>query len=94
VIALTINPEELSAEPVPLICDAIRATVGLPAWDLPGGGAERRVEILLPLLYLLWDDYRRSMIARVTIGILPFMHAKNGNWNRRWTKYGSVSESA
>jgi hypothetical protein len=26
---------------------------GLPAWDLLGGGAERRVEILLPLLYLL-----------------------------------------
>jgi hypothetical protein len=50
--------------------------VGLPAWDVLGGGAERRVEILLPLLYLLWGGYRRSMIDRLTIGILPLIHAK------------------
>lgn len=50
VIALTINPEGLSADQVPLICDAIRKTVGLPAWEVLGGGAERLVEFLLPFL--------------------------------------------
>ena len=50
VAAVTINHENLSREQVPLICDAIRMTVGLPAFDVLRDGAGGLVAVLEPLM--------------------------------------------
>jgi hypothetical protein len=82
VIALAINSEDLSADQMPLIFDAIRTRLGLPAWDVLGGGAERRVEILLPLLYLLFGRLLPQYVRPCDNRHFAAYLCKNLNWNR------------
>lgn len=49
VVAVTVNHENLPLDEVPLICDAIEMTVGVPAFDVLLEGAERLVKTLASL---------------------------------------------
>jgi uncharacterized NAD-dependent epimerase/dehydratase family protein len=46
VVAVTVNHEGLSKEQIPLVCDAIEQTVGLPAFDVLRDGPDRLVRNL------------------------------------------------
>jgi uncharacterized NAD-dependent epimerase/dehydratase family protein len=48
VIAITINHENLAAEKIPYVCEALQQVVGLPAIDVLINGADELVKILIP----------------------------------------------
>lgn len=50
VVAVTVNHEDLSDEEIPVICDAIYKTIGLPAFDVLRDGAGALVNVLKPYL--------------------------------------------
>jgi uncharacterized NAD-dependent epimerase/dehydratase family protein len=50
VVAVTVNHEDLPDEQVPVICDAINKTIGLPAFDVLRDGAGALVNLLNPYL--------------------------------------------
>ncbi len=50
VVALTINHEDLPGNQIPLICEAIKKAIGLPAFDVLRDGPEELVNILIPHL--------------------------------------------
>jgi uncharacterized NAD-dependent epimerase/dehydratase family protein len=50
VVALAINHEDLSDNQIPLICEAIKMAIGLPAFDVLRDGPEELVNILIPHL--------------------------------------------
>jgi uncharacterized NAD-dependent epimerase/dehydratase family protein len=51
VVALTINHEDLPDNQIPLICEAIKKAIGLPAFDVLRDGPEQLVNILIPHLH-------------------------------------------
>ena len=50
VVALAINHEDLPDNQIPLICEAIKMAIGLPAFDVLRDGPEELVNILIPHL--------------------------------------------
>ena len=50
VVALAINHENLPDNQIPLICEAIKIAIGLPAFDVLRDGPEELVNILIPHL--------------------------------------------
>jgi len=50
VVALAINHEDLPDNQIPLICEAIKIAIGLPAFDVLRDGPEELVNILIPHL--------------------------------------------
>jgi uncharacterized NAD-dependent epimerase/dehydratase family protein len=50
VVALAINHEDLPDNQIPLICEAIKIAIGLPAFDVLRNGPEELVNILIPHL--------------------------------------------
>lgn len=50
VVAVTVNHEDLPDEQIPIICDAIYKTIGLPAFDVLRDGAGAMVNLLNPYL--------------------------------------------
>jgi uncharacterized NAD-dependent epimerase/dehydratase family protein len=50
VVAVTVNHEDLSDQEIPVICDAIYKTIGLPAFDVLRDGAGALVNVLKPYL--------------------------------------------
>ena len=50
VVAVTVNHEDLADEQIPVICDAIHKTIGLPAFDVLRDGAGALVNLLNPYL--------------------------------------------
>jgi len=50
VVAVTVNHEDLPYEQIPVICDAIYKTIGLPAFDVLRDGAGALVNLLSPYL--------------------------------------------
>jgi uncharacterized NAD-dependent epimerase/dehydratase family protein len=47
VVAITINPEGMRHEEIPLVCDAIQKETGLPTFDVLSGGAGGLLKTLL-----------------------------------------------
>lgn len=50
VVAVTVNHEELSDKQIPVVCDAIYQTIGLPAFDVLRDGAGALINVLKPYL--------------------------------------------
>ena len=50
VVAVTVNHEDMPDEQIPVICDAIHKTIGLPAFDVLRDGAGPLVNLLRPYL--------------------------------------------
>ena len=50
VVAVTVNHEDLPDEQIPIICDTIYKTIGLPAFDVLRDGAGAMVNLLNPYL--------------------------------------------
>jgi len=50
VVAIAVNHEELSAQQIPIVCDAITQITGLPAFDVLTQGADGLIDCLRPYL--------------------------------------------
>ena len=50
VVAITINHEDLGEDKIPSVCEAIKMVTGLPAIDVLKNGADRIVDLLIPLI--------------------------------------------
>ena len=55
VVAITLNHEDLPKDHIPMVCKAIRMTVGLPVFDVLKDGSDALIQALMSPL----DTYRR-----------------------------------